>query len=223
VEQWKGTHLDDADQWKPEAPWRTVAAHTKVAKLIASNIEHMSDDDLKLVIEDVKRRHLELALEDGPLVRSAECAPAGGAPASETYGNPGELELILQRIRSNGGELRYIDMDEPFFFGHRDPSGCHLLATQLAQQVAASVASMRHIFPGLQVGDSEVVTADRQWNSELVEWVDAYRAATGEPLAFFHADVQWSELAMRNLVPLAAAQLKERRSLWVSSTPPMAA
>jgi hypothetical protein len=108
VEQWKGTHLDDADQWKPEAPWRTVAAHTKVAKLIASNIEHMSDDDLKLVIEDVKRRHLELALEDGPLVRSAECAPAGGAPASETYGNPGELELILQRIRSNGGELRYI-------------------------------------------------------------------------------------------------------------------
>jgi hypothetical protein len=178
--------------------------------LIASNIERTSDDDLRAVIEDVKRRHLELALEDGPLVRSAECAPAGGAPASETYGNPGELELILEKIRRNGGELRYLDMDEPFFFGHRDPSGCHLPATRLAQQVATSVASARRIFPGLQVGGSEVVTADRQLNAELVQWVDAYRAATGEPLAFFHADVQWSELAMRNLVALAA-QLKERR------------
>jgi hypothetical protein len=210
VGQWKGTRLDDADQWKPEAPWRAVAAHTKVAKLIASNIEHTSDDDLKAVIEDVKRRHLELALESGPLVRSAECTPANGAAANETYGSPGELELVLQKIRRNGGELRYFDMDEPFFFGHRDPSGCHLPATQLAQQVATSVASARRIFPGLQVGDSEVVNADRQWISELVQWVDAYRAATGEPLAFFHADVQWSELAMHNLVPLAA-QIKARR------------
>jgi hypothetical protein len=69
---------------------------------------------------------------------------------------------------------------------------------------------MRRIFPELQVGYSEVVNADRQWISELVEWTDAYRAATGEPLAFFRADVQWSELAIRNLGPLAA-QLKERR------------
>ena len=70
--------------------------------------------------------------------------------------------MILQKIRSNGGELRYFDMDEPFFFGRRDPSGCHLSATQFAQHVTASVASMRRIFRGLQVGDSEVVNADRQ-------------------------------------------------------------
>jgi hypothetical protein len=91
------------------------------------------------------------------------------------------------------------------------PSGCHLAATRLAQQVATSVASARRILPGLQVGVSEVVTADRQLNAELVQWVDAYRTATGEPLAFFHADVQWSELAMRNLV-LLAAPLKARGS-----------
>jgi hypothetical protein len=42
----------------------------------------------------------------------------------------------LQKIRSNGGELRYVDMDEPFFFGHSDPSGCHLSATQLGQHVS---------------------------------------------------------------------------------------
>jgi hypothetical protein len=209
VGQWKGIRLDDVDQWKPEAPWPTVAAHTGVARLVASNIGRTSDADLKAVIEEVKRRHLELALVIGPLVRSVECAPAGGAPASEAYGNPGVTEAILQKIRRNGGELRYLDMDEPFFFGNRDPSGCHLSAMQLAQHVAASVASMRRIFPGLQVDDSEVVNADRQWTSELVQWVDAYRAATRESLAFFNTDVEWNELAIRNLGPLSA-QLKER-------------
>jgi hypothetical protein len=204
-----GWRKDAPDQWKPEAPWPTVAAHTKVAWLVAGNMENTSDADLKATIEEVKRRHLELALSIGPLVRSAECAPAGGAPASEAYGNPGETELILQKIRRNGGELGYLDMDEPFFFGHRDPSGCHLPATKVAQQVATSVASMRRIFPGLKVGVSEVVTADRQLNSELVEWVDAYRAATGESLAFFHADVGWSELAIGSVLPFSA-KLKAR-------------
>jgi hypothetical protein len=113
LEQSKGTRLDTPDQWKPQALWMTVAAHTKVAKLIARNIEGTSDADFKHVIKDVNRRHLELALEIGP--------PAGGAPASEAYGNPRET---VQKIRRNGGELRYVDMDEPFFSaGHlrREP------------------------------------------------------------------------------------------------------
>jgi hypothetical protein len=112
LEQSKGTRLDASNQWKPEAPWTTVAAHTKVAKLIASNIENTTDADLKHVIKDVNRRHLELALEIGPLVRSAECAPAGGAPASEAYGN---LRETVQKIRHNDGDLRCVNMDEPFF------------------------------------------------------------------------------------------------------------
>jgi hypothetical protein len=112
LEQSKGTRLDASNQRKPEAPWTTVAAHTKVAQLIASNIENTSDTDLKQVIKDVNRRHLELALEIGPLVRSVECAPAGGAPASEACGNPRET---VRKIRRNDGELGYVDMDEPFF------------------------------------------------------------------------------------------------------------
>lgn len=203
-EQWKGIRTDAADQWKPEAPWRTVAAHTKVAKLISSNIENTRDDDLRATIEEVKRRHLELALAIGPLVRSADCASS-----TEAYGNPGEIEAILQKIRRNGGELSYVAMDEPFFYGHRDAGGCRLSAAQVAQQVAANVVAMRRVFPKLRVGDVEVSGADREWISELAQWADAYRSATSESLAFLHADVQWSELAIHNLGPLAA-QLKER-------------
>lgn len=203
-EHWKGIRTDAPGQWKPDAPWQSVASHVQVAMLIAGNIENTRAADLHAVIDEINRRHMDLALEIGPLVRSADCAPA-----TESYGRPGETEAILQKIRGAGGDLRYIAMDEPFFYGHRDAGGCHLSAAELARQVAASVVSIRRIFPKLQIGDTEVASADREWAAELALWADAYHSATGEPLAFLHADVDWSELAMHNLVPLAAG-LKQR-------------
>jgi hypothetical protein len=69
--RWNGIRTDAPDQWRPDAAWQTVASHTKVAKLIAGNIENARDTDLQTTLADVRRRHLELALEIGPLVRSA--------------------------------------------------------------------------------------------------------------------------------------------------------
>jgi hypothetical protein len=202
---WKGVRSDAQDQWKPNAPWPTVAAHTQIAMLIASNIENTSDADLKSVIEDIKRRHYELALEIGLLVRSTACPSK-----SEAYGNTWDIPGVLQKIRSNGGDLRYIAMDEPFYYGHKDAGGCHETAEQLAKEVAVSVAQVRKVFPHVQVGDTDVVGASREWITELGEWADAYRAAVGEPLAFFHADIGWSQLAMQNLRPLSE-ELKRRQ------------
>jgi hypothetical protein len=114
-----------------------------VAKLIAGNVENTTDADMRSVIEDVKRRHLDLALEIGPLVRTGDCQAR-----NEAFGNPGETEAILRKIQRDGGDLRYIAMDEPFYYGHRDASGCHESATRLAQQVDAAylspIADWRH-------------------------------------------------------------------------------
>jgi hypothetical protein len=96
-------------------------------------------------------------------------------------------------------------MDEPYYYGHQDASGCHQSAVELAANVAQSVATARRIFPNVTIGDVEVVNASRPWIQELTAWADAYRAAVGEKLAYMQTDVQWSEPAMRNLKPLAAA------------------
>jgi hypothetical protein len=164
---WKDIRTDAPDRWKVDAPWQTVASHTQVAKLLAGSIENTKDADLQTVLEDVKRRHFELALEIGPLVRSADCRPK-----TESYGNPGETEAILQKIRRNGGDLRYIAMDEPFFYGHRDAGGCHLSAADLALQVAKSVASMREFSLNFRLVTSKLptrtVNGPRNWRSGLL-------------------------------------------------------
>ena len=56
-------------------------------------------------------------------------------------------------VRELGGDLRYIAMDELYYFGYQDASGCHQSAAELAANVAQSVARARRIFPNVVIGD----------------------------------------------------------------------
>ena len=66
-------------------PLRTVYAHSD--DVAPGNVENTRSDDLHAVIDEINRRHLELGLEIGPLVRSAACNSE-----TEAYPNaPGSL------------------------------------------------------------------------------------------------------------------------------------
>jgi hypothetical protein len=54
----------------------------------------------------------------------------------------------------------------------------------LAQNVAKSVQEFRAVFPAVQVGDIETQIVP----PALGQWADAYQAAVGMPLAFYHDD-----------------------------------
>ena len=118
---------------------------------------------------------------------------------------PGALERLLDKVRRNGGDVKYVTMDEPFFYGHRDSSAtsCHETAAALAHALKDSIRIVRTFFPDARIGDDEVVDQSKPWIEELGQWADAYRAATGEPLAYLHADLDWSEGATLNLLPLS--------------------
>jgi hypothetical protein len=165
------------------------------------------DDVLKQAFSDMKRRNVAFAVELTLLTKTDSCRYKGEGYLDDVQ----TLKNLLERIRRTGGELSYIAMDEPFYYGHQysGPNACHESATEIARRVAATVVIARSIFPNVQIGDEEVVNASRPAMDELAEWADAYRAAVGEPLAFIHADMEWSGLAMRELEPLAAA-LKAR-------------
>ncbi|RKP44302.1 hypothetical protein D7S89_22495 [Trinickia fusca] len=188
------------DLFRPDAPWPTVARQTRVFKIGPGFASQGREEDLRQLFANLRERHIALALEIGMLSISDHCREK-----TEAYGEPGLVEHILLRIKRLGGNLDYLAMDEPFYYGHQyaGPDACKLPAAQLAQDIAPNIVTARRIFPGVKIGDVEVVYYSTDFVDATQEWVDAFAKSTGTPLAFFHADESWSPQAMRNLVPLA--------------------
>lgn len=72
----------------------------------------MTDTDLKLAPDDLKRPHIALAIGTGLIVRSDRCRSN-----TEAYVEPGALERMFEKVRRNGGDVKYVAMDEPYFYG----------------------------------------------------------------------------------------------------------
>ncbi|MEZ5354863.1 MAG: hypothetical protein R2762_19690 [Bryobacteraceae bacterium] len=138
---------------------------------------------------ELDRRNIALAIEWGPLV-SQGCGAGieGFTGLSASY--------IANKIKSLGGNLRYIAMDEPFQHAslYSGPDACLWTPQQVAANALAQIAQVRAVFPEVLVGDIEVVPDTfnvPDWVDRYVAWLDAWRVASGSPLAFFHMDIDW--------------------------------
>jgi hypothetical protein len=183
----------------PDAAWSTAASHIHVFKLYAGILD-LEDAELVRLFEDLKRRHIAVAIEFGPLTPD-ECGIG-----VEGFDGFNALHFA-ERIRDLGGTLQYVAFDEPFFHGslYSGPSACNWTADQVAENAAASVAEIKSVFPHVVVGDIEPMPAT--WNGwagrDLLGpyqgWMDAWERATGAPLAFFHCDVDTASDWMSSL------------------------
>jgi hypothetical protein len=180
---------DYFDLFTPTAPWADAANHVAVFKMYSAMLD-LDDTTLRAVFADLKRRHIAFAIEWGPLDEPNRCGIGEGFD--------GTLALhYAQRIRDLGGSLQYIAFDEPFDGAalYQGANACHWTPEQTAQNAAKNVATIQALFPDVVVGDIEVVpngAAIDTWLEGYEQWVDAWQAVTGKPLAFFHYDVDWS-------------------------------
>lgn len=196
------TSISDAAQmFAPNSPWKQVASRTAVVILAPGDIQNGTDAQDARAFADLKQRHIALAFTTGLLRTTPACKETG-----EAYYSGHDLADFITKIKRLGGDLRYVSMDEPFFYGNRwdGPNACHESAEVLAGRLKESIAIIRRSFPHVQIGDIEVLDESRPWTETLLRWTDTYRRVTGENLAFFQTDIDWSEASMRNLGPLAA-------------------
>jgi hypothetical protein len=183
------THLFESG-----APWPITASKVQVFKIYATYLGQAADSDLVSFFLFLKQHHMALAIEFGILNADDPCGSGieGFAGGGIKFAN-----AFSRRIKKLGGDLAYIAMDEPFWNGHIRSGlhACKWSAVQIASNAKLTIEAFRSVFPKVAFGDIEPITeiGDSDLVQEYAGWEDAWQSITGEPLAFFHADVVWRE------------------------------
>ena len=191
----------------PGAAWPRAAARIGVFKLYGEWVaDSATDAELRAAVAWIAQHDMALAVEMGPLDASVGCGMG-----VESFAGIDEGRRISNRIRAAGGTLQVVAMDEPYFYAHvyDGADACRWPVSQVADGVARFAQLMRAQWPGLIIGDTEPmpepVTA-----ADLSAWMDAYRAAADEPLAFLHLDVDWGRAAWPQLGVAVAKAARQR-------------
>jgi len=174
--------------FEPDAPWITAADQIQVFKLYGEWVSnHPADAQLKKVIADLNRRGLAIAIETGPL------DPEGCGEGIEGFATVQSSLQMAKAIKSAGGKLHFIALDEPYFFGHfyDGPKACHWSAEKIATEVDEFIQAVKEIFPEVIVGDTEPLTGPAG-AKEYQEWLETFFSVNGYHLAFLHMDIDWS-------------------------------
>ena len=146
--------VDYMELFRSDSGWKTVVGTIRVLKIGPGFAQQGAEADLRLIFSELKRRNIKLALEIGMAARSEHCNQN-----TESYGAPGLVEGLLGRVKRLGGELNYIAMDEPLYYGHEFKGGgaCNLTVKQVAAEVTQNVKLAKSLFPNVEIGDVEVV------------------------------------------------------------------
>jgi hypothetical protein len=180
------------DLFTPDAPWQQAARHVAVFKTSTQFATGATDAQLQQMLDALRQRHIGFAIEGPMIPRTRPCGED-----VEGYSAPGTFSMIAERIHKLGGQIDYVGMDEPLYYGHvyNGPNACRSSIADIAQQLVANVTALRAVFPNVQIGDIEPVGSDDSgdWPGQIAEFGAAFQQATGRKLAFFQADIQWNQ------------------------------
>ncbi len=172
------------------APWTEAAYRVRVLKLYGNWITgnwgpQPTDSDLRRLVAALDRLGVAIAVEE----RATVCGLGG----VEGFSGPIEALGIIQRIQAAGATVRYVALDEPFFYGHlyAAPDACRRPVETIVREVAAFVQAIRDVYPDIVIGDIEPLAARFAIN-DYAKWLDTYHSVAGSDFAFFHVDMEWS-------------------------------
>ena len=182
---------DYFDLLSPDAPWKEAAGHVDVFKLHAWQArQYLDDEHLKLLLTWLDDHGIPLMLEAEPLEQPnrKEC--------KQTESFSGSYDLLqARRIRSLGGTVAVVAVEEPYSFAHmlEGPDACQYSVERVAEGVRFFVQRMRKTFPGVPVGSIEPIwQVPNTTPEDMAAWLDTYEEVAGEPFAFLHMDPDWN-------------------------------
>ena len=196
-----GPWIDGAQGWNKmfgdaRTPLPDFMDHVQV--LAAADIAHTPDDVLANAFIKLKPKHLPFAIESLAQSWVHQGGPANCGNGVESYTDPPGNWRVAQKLKAAGGELAIVAMDEPLFYGHfyDGRNACHSSIANVAERAVAIMAEYKKLFPQVVIGDIEPVPAIAEhpgWQNEYRQWMTAFSAAMGQPLAFLQIDINWSK------------------------------
>jgi len=179
--------IDYFDLFAASAPWEVAAQHVSVFKIYAALLQNAADDQIRRLVAGLAERHIALGLEAPVLVEPNRCDSGTEA----TFWVVG----LVARLKRLGGNLKSFAMVGPLIDGHTSPrpNACHRSIPEVAAEAARVTAALRQFYPGLEVGEIEPLGQGSNYPNwhELGAWFDAWRKASGRPIAFLHIDTGW--------------------------------
>ena len=119
---------DYMDLFKPDAPWSKSSQTVRVFMINGALVMHQSDEELKAVFSDLKRRNIALAIEMGLLSGKYSAGQQACGVGVEGFAAPDNAKVVANRIQKGGGVLAYVAMDEPLWYAHyfsgKNACGC---------------------------------------------------------------------------------------------------
>ena len=185
---------DYMELFKPHAPWPVAASGLTAFKISTQLVLRGTDEQLQTVIDGLRSRHIALAIELGVLTATDRCGKG-----TEGYGSPAAVEAVARRIKSLGGQLDYVVMDEPVTWGHEKTGSnaqgfnyCRDEVADLVDQAAPKISILQHYFPNVQIGEIDAINSRLpHLVNDIIGFIDTLHDKTGLKPAFVHADVAW--------------------------------
>lgn len=175
---------DFIDLFSTDAQWPAAAAKVDVFLVPASWVlNYASDDQLHRVVSGLAARGIAFGLGIGAF------AARGCGVGVEGY----DFTLdTIQRIHQAGGRVDLVTWDEPLAFSvfYDGEAACGWTIEHAASVAGGTVSALRRIEPAVVIGEDEPLWTGMSAD-DYAAWLDAYRSAAGEPLAFIHLDADW--------------------------------
>jgi hypothetical protein len=199
--------LDNPSDWMAmfdvNAPWPVASAHMAYFKMPSQAIEMSTDEEMHIILDGLRRRHIGLAVEMGLLLDG----PNGCGHGLEGMGALHEPDNVIKRIKALGGTIDAVAMDEPVIFGRlkmkgeRDNTpGCQYPVATMVDQVAPKIEQLREAFPNIKVGDIEAIgggaSGARGMEDILAFETQLHQRTHDFAPAFVHADMQWNDVGV---------------------------
>ena len=134
--------------------------------------------DLSTMFSYLNANNIALAMQAGMGTRINTYSTTSAY--TEGYGPLNGITRQVQNIKNAGGNLQYLQMDEPLSFNYVTGGPDYSIA-QLANLLAINVKDVEAIFPNVQIVDIEALGGPGGLSvAQIMEFATDYHDATGQ-------------------------------------------